>query len=136
MATSTIRSSGGWSTDGVAEAPLTAGGCTSSTLIGKVQVAVGWPVRVEVPVQVSEPGPTGRTEPEGGAQAIVPQLPVTPGYGTPTRALHWSGSLARLMGAGQASEHGWWQHTASVVVMVRLQPPAMLPTSPPKSSTA
>src|SRR6266446_6966430 len=136
MVTSTIWLLGGWRTAGVAEGSLIAGGCSSSTLMGKLQVAVVRPEMVEVPVQVSELAPTGRTEPEGGVQAIVPQLPVTPGEGKPTRALHWSGSLARLIGAGQASEHGWWQHTASVVVRFRLQPPAMLPTSPPKSSTA
>src|SRR6185295_17379968 len=106
MVTSTIWPFGGWSTDGVAEGLVMAGGCASRTLMGKLQVAVVWLVAVDVPVQVSALAPTGRTEPERGAQAIVPQLPVTAGSGKVTRALHRSGSLPRLIGGGQLREHG------------------------------
>src|SRR5215218_883310 len=100
--------------------------------MGKLQVvvALAWVVAVQTSVVV----PTGKMEPDGGAQATVPQEPVTTGGANDTTALHRLGSLPWMTGAEQASEQAWLQHTGSAVRKLMLQPPAMLPKSPPASS--
>src|ERR1044071_8420864 len=103
---------------------------TSLTGMGEVVVACAWVVAG----QMSGGVPTGKMEPDGGAQATVPQEPVTAGKGNVTTALHRLGSLPLMTGAEQASEQAWLQHTGSAVRKLRLQPPATLPRSPAASS--
>src|SRR5262245_43039839 len=100
--------------------------------MGKVQlvVAPAWVVAVQTSLVV----PTGKTEPEGGTQARVPQLPVTPGNGKLTPASQRLGSLPWVT-AEQASEQASVQQTGSAVCRLRLQPPAMAPVSIAASST-
>ena len=53
------------------------GGCVSLTVTVKVHVEPPAPAAVHVTVVV----PTGKNEPDGGVQVIVPQVPVDVGGG-------------------------------------------------------
>ena len=53
-----------------------------------------------VDVQVTVVIPTGKNEPEGGEQVIVPQLPLAEGEKV-TTAPHWFGSFVLVMFAEQ-----------------------------------
>src|SRR5688500_7875706 len=133
------------------------GPCTSLTVIGKLQVVVELACVVAVQTSVvvrtgkMEPDrgthatvprepktagamPTRKTEPKGGAHATAPKQPTTAGERKLTTALQRLRSLPCVIGAGQASEQACVQHTGSAVRTLRLQPPAMLPMSPPASS--
>src|SRR5215213_777006 len=117
---------------GLAVGAVRTGAWMSLTITGKLQVVVAppWVVAVQVSVVV----PTGKMEPDGGAQARTPQEPVTPGKAKVTAASQRLGSFPCVTD-GQESEHAWLQQTGSAVWNERLQPPEMVPRSPPASST-
>ena len=52
-------------------------------------------------VQVTVVVPTGKNDPAGGEQVIVPQLPLGVGAVYVTTAPHWFESFVRVMFAGQ-----------------------------------
>jgi hypothetical protein len=94
---------------------VTVGDCVSSTVTANWHDAVL--AEASVAVQVTVVGdPTGKKEPEGGAQTVVTpgQLSVAIGGRKVTTAPHWSGSLGTVASAGQVMTGGCVSMTVTV----------------------
>ena len=83
-----------------------------------------------VAVQVTVVVPIGKNDPDGGEQLTVPHVPLVVGAGYVTIAPHCPGPFGCVISAGHVNVHG----ATGVVIMLRHQPPAMIPPSPAVSS--